>query len=215
MKNINTISYNHYIPLTRSFAGFLFVGLLIGAIAPSTEIFAGRLKEGTSNDLRFEELSRRVPAEKLDELVDRFGAATVPATVIEEARKRLMSGALKFGDRETIDKAVSELSKIEMRKRSPKERERLSRAWAEAARLARKLDGPTQRSVDYLEIAYALDPDNQDLANEVKFQRDRKRIIEARLAEAKRIREAQAKGEDPDSSVPYVGDPSLGSETNR
>lgn len=175
----------------------------------------GELAAGKSVDLDFNQLAAKLPPEKAQALLGRFGEALAPGLVLEESRKRFMKGALKAGDRETIDEALKELAGIPSTNRSQREKAQLSEAWKEAAFLTRRLDGPTDESNGYLEIAYSLNPSDEALAKEVKFQRDRKAILAGRLAEAARIREAKENGEDPYIGLPSIGEGSADLEGNR
>lgn len=188
--------------------------LLVFIILTSGSLAAG-LKPGRSDDLQFETLASRMPSEKYAILLDRFGDAAEPATVIEEARKRLMKGELLTEDRTAIDDAIDDLARIDSSNRGELEKAQLSEAWKEAAFLMRRLDGPTEESTGYLEIAYSLNPFDEGLANEVKFQRSRKELVEARLAEAERIRTARDNGEDHYIGLPSIGEGSADPEVNR
>lgn len=74
----------------------------------------------------------------------------------------------------------------------------MSRSWKKVAYLIRDLEGPGDACLNYMEIAFALDPTDASLGRELKFQRDRKEIVEGRAVEAARIREARARGEEPE-----------------
>ncbi len=125
--------------------------------------------------------------------VDRFGLAAEAAVELESA----FLGRRGAVDRESIDAAIEGLAKVDALRLGAADRRKLGRAWQLAAELTRRLDGPTVEMVLQLELAYSLVPDDPELERQVVFERQRKRAAELRVAEAKRVREARERGEDP------------------
>jgi len=186
-------------------AGFRALGIFLTlAIFLSIDLYGG-LPAGRSADMTLEQLVAKMPEGKLDKIIGDYGDRAAAAIIANEARWRLLNGQLLEGDRAEIERAAQALAEVPTQNRSAEERAQLSRSWKKLALLARDLDGPVDEVLNYLEIAYSLDPSDEGLAKEVKFQRSRKQIVQARADEAARIRDARARGEDPDTHHPYRG----------
>lgn len=128
-----------------------------------------------------------------DLFIQRFGPAAEPAAEIENA----LRGRKSIVDREPLNRAIKKLSTIDPKAQEGAELQKLARAWQLAAELTRRLDGPTDEMLSQLEQAYLLNPDDAELKRQVLFERQRKRLAMARVAEAERIRKARDRGEDP------------------
>ena len=128
---------------------------------------------------------------------ERHGSRGRPAEVGPEGRLvRLFHesvvdiGSGKNFDRELFRARLIELVEIELPE-GPKKRKDLARAWRAAAAVVQIEDGDTPQLLEMLEVALAIDPDNEILANEVALHRERLDIIEARVAAAEAARAAR------------------------
>ena len=183
---INALSKHVIVAIAFAFT------LLSQASMAGRELSNGRAGLGT------EELWSRIPQGKANEIIDEYGAGAEAFLVAQELRKRHLRGESTNEDRGEIDRIAQDLASIPTQRRSIGERAQMSRSWKKVAYLIRDLEGPGDACLNYMEIAFALDPTDASLGRELKFQRDRKEIVEGRAVEAARIREARARGEEPE-----------------
>lgn len=139
----------------------------------------------------------RLPSERRAEFVQRYGEGADLVLEIDKSLDGLSRRELKGIDRSRIESALERLSKVDASKKSRAEKVQLAKAWRRASEFTIKMDGPSRKALAQLERAHELDPDDENLARMVRTERLRQRLALERVAEAKRVREARARGEDP------------------
>ncbi len=125
--------------------------------------------------------------------------------MLEAALGKVAARAYTTADRRDWEAAMERIARLSPEGRTEQERRRLANAWQRMAQLAHALDGPTSEYLNLLEVACGLDPDDEVLRREIDYQRRRRAVLAARVAEAGRVRAAREAGRDPYHDTSYIG----------
>ncbi|MCH6259112.1 hypothetical protein MLD52_21325 [Puniceicoccaceae bacterium K14] len=136
---------------------------------------------------------------------EKYGSAFEEGSVLEEALVKLRQKSFTDEERLKVDVAIERLSSVNSSRLDYEECRKLARVWTQAAKLSRSSDGPTDEYVDRLKKILELNPDDEVITKELAYQVARRKITEARLKAAARLREQIENGEGRYPGYPYIG----------